>query len=68
VTAFARELRELRVGLGPRLSEDDFVRRVLAECASEPERVLDLAPAATGRWRYGVALAAAACVGLAVAA
>lgn len=68
MSAFARELRELRVGLSPRLSEDDFVRRVLAECANEPERALGLAPAPTGRWRYGVALFAAACVGLAVAA
>jgi hypothetical protein len=66
MTAFARELRELRVGLSSRLSEDDFVSRVLAECANEPQPAP--APAPTGAWRYGVALAAAACVGLAVAA
>jgi hypothetical protein len=68
MTAFTRELRELRVGLSSGLSEDDFVSRVLAECASGPERASDPAPTPTRHWRYGVPLAAAACVGLAVAA
>jgi hypothetical protein len=68
MTAFARELRELRVGLSSRMSEDEFVSRVLTECANEPDRVVEPAQALTRTWPYGVALAAAACVGLAIAA
>jgi len=68
MTEFSKALRELRLSPSSGSSDDEFVARVMAACASAPATVPSRKPAHRTVWMYGALAAAAACVAIGVTA
>ena len=68
MTEFSKALRELRLSHSSGLSDDEFVAKVMAACATAPVTRPSRKPALRTVWMYGALAAAAACVAIGVTA